>query len=265
MAVSKCTAGTLRLTLKAGAVTSTGDMPGVVGPSANTGSAATLRIDRTKPVGTAPKAVPWTGAPLSGTQIPVKLYWSAAPDAGGAGTRLYQIARSTNGGDSWTLLGSGQPTYAAIMQPSSGTILYRVRPVDWAGNKGAWVQTSKLTPRLVQQTSTNATYSSGWTTLSDPAYSGGSARQSDTKGASARYAFTGRAIGLVMTTDPTLGIVKVYVDGALQKTVDMASFDAGNRVVIYARRFTSLASHTIRIVSSSDVRPNVVLDAFVRL
>ena len=88
---------------------------------------------------------------------------------------------------------------------------------------------------------------------------------SDATGSSARYRFTGRAIGLVMTTDPALGRVKVYIDGDLRTTVDMADFDSGDRVIVYARRFSSYGEHVIRIVSSSGARPNVILDAFVRL
>jgi hypothetical protein len=263
MTVSGCTAGTLRLTMRQNAVRSVGDL--VNGPFAATKSAATLRIDRTKPKGTTPKAVPWVGAPLNASNLPVKLSWAAATDGGGAGVMKYEVARSTNGGDTWTLLGSGQPTYAAINQPVGGSILYRVRPVDWAGNKGAWVKSATLRPRIVQQTSTNAKFSSGWTTLNDAAYSGGSARVSDRSGASARYTFKGRAIGLVMSTDPALGVVKVYIDGDLRKTVDMADFDSGDKVIVYARRFSTYGEHVIRIVSSSGARPNVILDAFVRL
>ena len=239
MTVSSCSAGTLRLTIRAGAVAATSEVA-PRGPAVATKSAATLRIDRTRPHGTTPAATPWVGAPLSGSSIPVKLAWDAASDAGGAGVMRYDIARSTNGGDSWTLLGSGQPTYAAINQAASGSIRYKVRPVDWAGNKGAWVESRTYRPRIAQQTSPNAAFSSGWTTLNDIAFSGGSARQSDVQGASARYRFTGRAIGLVMSTDPTLGVVKVYIDGDLRKTVDMADFDAGDKVVVYARRFSTL-------------------------
>jgi hypothetical protein len=265
MTVSNCSAGTLRLTIRANAVQSTGDGSPVAGPSVATKSAATLTIDRSKPHGTTPRATPWVGASLSGSSIPIRLAWDAATDPGGAGVRSYFVARSTNGGDSWTLLGSGQPTYAAILQPASGSILYKVRAVDWAGNKGAWVQTSTLRPRIAQQTSPHAFFSAGWTTLNDVAFSGGSARLSDVSGASARYEFTGRAIGVVMTTDPALGVVKVYIDGDLRKTVDMADFDTGDKVIVYARRFSSYGSHVIRIKSSSGARPNVILDAFVRL
>ena len=264
MTVSNCSAGTLRLTMRAGAVSASSEVA-PAGPAVATKSAATLRIDRSKPHGTTPRGTPWVGAPLSGSSIPVKLAWDAPSDVGGAGVMKYDIARSTNGGDSWTLLGSGQPTYAAITQATGGAILYKVRAVDWANNKGPWAQTSTLRPRIAQQTSPYATFSSGWTTLNDVAFSGGSARMSDATGSSARYRFTGRAIGLVMTTDPALGRVKVYIDGDLRTTVDMADFDAGDRVIIYARRFSSYGEHVIRIVSSSAVRPNVILDAFVRL
>ena len=264
MTVSGCSAGTLRLTMRANAVQLTAPSH-LAGPTSATKSAATLRIDRTKPGSTAPKATLWVGAPVGGSSIPVRLLWSAPTDGGGAGVSKYDIARSTNGGSTWTLLGSGQPTSAAITQPTGGSILYRVRAVDWAGNTGAWARTPTLRPRLAQQTSANATFSSGWTTLTDPAFSGGSAKQSDRSGASARYTFSGRAIGLVMSTDPALGVVKVYVDGVLRKTVDTADFDAGDRVVVYARRFASYGTHVIRVVSSSGVRPNVVLDAFPRL
>ena len=264
MTVSNCSAGTLRLTMRAGAVTTTTEVA-PAGPAVATKSAATLRIDRSKPRGTTPRATPWVGAPLSGSSIPVKLAWDAASDVGGAGVMKYDIARSTNGGDSWTLLGSGQPTHAAISQVASGSILYRVRAVDWANNKGPWVRTPTLRPRIAQQTSPHAFFSSGWTTLHDVAFSGGSARLSDVSGASARYEFKGRAIGVVMTTDPTLGVVKVYIDGDLRKTVDMADFHAGDRIVVYARRFSSYGSHVIRVKSSSGARPHVILDAFVRL
>lgn len=263
MTVSHCSAGTLRLTLRANSVRSTGDL--VLGPSVATKSAATLRIDRSKPKGSAPRATPRLDENLSGTSIQLNVAWDAASDTGGAGIWKYEVARSSNGGDTWVALGSVQPTLAKILQPSGGTAIFRVRPVDWAGNKGAWVKGPTLRPRIAQQTSPNATFSSGWTTLNDVAYSGGSAKVSDAAGSSARYRFTGRAIGLVMTTDPTLGVVKVYIDGDLRKIVDMADFDPADQIVVYARRFSTSSEHVIRIVSSSGARPNVILDAFVRL
>jgi hypothetical protein len=261
--VGGCSAGTFALTLKANTVHGPEADPGT-GPSSATPGPAVLRIDRTKPKVGTPRATPSSG-PLDGNRIPIKLTWAQGTDAGGAGVWKYQVGQSTDGGATWTLLGESQPQLAVTTAKPSGTTIYRIRAVDWAGNRGAWMKGPTLSPRLVQQTSASITYSSGWTTINDAAFSGGSARQSDASNASARYTFSGRAIGIVMSTDPSLGIVKVYVDGTLSRTIDMATLTPGDRMVVYGRSFTSLGTHTIRILSSSGARPNVVLDAFVRL
>ena len=110
------------------------------------------------------------------------------------------------------------------------------------------------------------TYSSGWTTLVSPAYSGGSASQSDDNGQSARYAFTGRAIARrdVDGSEPRRreGVHRRRAQGDRRHGDPIA---AGDRVVVYQYRFAGVGSHTIKVVSSNGTRPDVVLDAFARL
>jgi hypothetical protein len=260
--VSGCSQGTLLLTLKANSVVSDDPVPG---PSATVPAAATLVIDRTKPKNGAPRAGFATNTPLLGSKLPVRASWSTGTDAGGAGVWKYEVSRSTDGGAHWTTIKTSQKLNLDYYASASGTLQFRLRAIDWAGNRGSWIKGSVQNPRLVQQTSSNVTYSGGWTTLIAPAFSGGSARQSSNDGQWARYAFTGRAIAVVMSTDPSLGIVKVYIDGTLKKTVDMATLTPGDRVVVYQYRFTGVGSHKIRILSSSNARPDVVLDAFARL
>ena len=260
--VTHCSQGTLLLTLKAGSVTS--DDP-VIGPSATVPAAATLRIDRKNPSNGAPRASFATKKALLGTKLPVRASWSTGADTGGAGIWKYEVAKTTDGGAHWTSLGTTQKSSLDNYVSASGSLQFRLRAIDWAGNRGSWVKGSVQSPRLVQQTSSNVTYSSGWTTLVAPAYSGGSARQSDNNGQWARYAFGGKAIAVVMSTDPSLGVVKVYIDGTLKATVDMATITAGDRVVVYQYRFASVGAHTIKVVSANGVRPDVVLDAFARL
>lgn len=262
MRVSGCSQGTLLLTLKANSVTS--DEP-LSGPAITVPAAATLTIDRTRPRNGAPRASLATNTPLSGTKLPVRASWSTGTDSGGAGVWKYEVAKSTDGGVHWTSLGTTQRRTLDNYASPSGTLQFRLRAIDWAGNRGAWVKGTVQTPRLVQQTSSRVTFSAGWTTLVSTDFSGGSAKQSDDNGQSARYAFTGRAIAVVMSADPSLGVIKVYIDGTLKATVDVATFTPGDRVVVYQRRFTSVGSHTIRIVSTNGTRPNVILDAFARL
>jgi len=262
MGVSGCGQGTLLLTLKANAVKSADDQ--VAGPTTATPAAALLRIDRTKPLNGAPRAGFATGGVLT-SKLPVRVSWAAGTDNGGAGVARYEVARSTDSGGTWTSLGTTQKVALDVPTSPSGTLQFRLRAIDWAGNRGAWVKGPFLHPRLVQQTSTNVTFSSGWTTLVSSDYSGGSARQSDISGASARYTFTGRGIAVVMSAAADLGSVKVYVNGSLKATVNTATFSPGDKVVIYQQRFTTVDTRTIRIVSSSGTKPNVILDAFARL
>lgn len=266
MKVSGCSQGTLRLTLKANSVRSA--IPGestVTGPAVATPGPATLRIDRTKPSNGAPKSGFTTGKALSGSKLPVRVSWSTGTDRGGAGVAKYEVSRSTNGGSTWTSLGTTQKVRLDVLASSSGSLRYRLRAIDWAGNKASWRYGPTLAPRLIQQSSSSVAYGGSWTTLTDAAYSGGTARQSDSSGAAARYTFTARAIAVVMSADPALGSVKVYVNGTLKKTVDTSSFATGDRVVIYQQVFATRDTRTIRIVSSNGVKPNVVLDAFGRL
>ncbi|HEY3335558.1 MAG TPA: hypothetical protein VGK16_10030 [Candidatus Limnocylindrales bacterium] len=262
--LSGCSHGTLGLTLRAHSVLSDDTSP-VSGPAAPVPAAATLTIDRTKPANGKPAAGLATKSTLLGSKLPVRTSWSTGTDGGGAGVWKYEVAKTTDGGLHWTSLGTTQKRSLDAYASPSGTLQFRLRAIDWAGNRGAWVKGPLQTPRLVQQTSSNVTFSSGWTTLVSAAFSGGSAKQSDDNGQWARYVFTGRAIAVIMSADPSLGVVKVYVDGTLRATVDVATFTPGDRVVVYQRRFASVGSHTIRVVSANGTRPEVILDAFARL
>ncbi|HEX5826829.1 MAG TPA: hypothetical protein VFY23_04860 [Candidatus Limnocylindrales bacterium] len=258
MKVSNCTAGTLALTLRAAAV----PVP-VSGPSSAVKSAATLRIDRSKPTATTPMAVPQVGRSLDGTLIPTKIYWSTAADSGGAGVKRYDVGRSTDGGSTWTTLGTTQKTNFPYLQASSGTVIYRVRTVDWANNKSAWRATPTFRPRLAQETSSAATFSSGWSSVADPIYSGGSARVSSKSGAAVRYTFSGRGISFVTSTGTGYGIAKIYLDGTLVKTLDLSTLGDHDVRIVYAKRFSSYGTHVIRVVTGSAAP--VVVDAFARL
>ena len=223
--------------------------------------------DGVAPTATAPAATPRTGVALSGTSIPVTVAWASADNAGGSGVARYELARSTNGGTTWTMVSSSlaAASYASTV-PSSGTVRFRVRAVDKAGNVGAWMTGPTLTPRLIQQSSSSVRYRGTWTSTSSSHCSGGSERYARTPGASATYSFTGRSITFVTTTAPTRGKVKVYVNGTLVATVDLRSSSTRYRIVAWQKTWSTSASRTVKlVVVGTSGRPRVDLDAFVTL
>jgi hypothetical protein len=150
------------------------------------------------------------------------------------------------------------------MAASSGTIRYRVRAVDAAGNAGAWVNGITLNPRLTQQTSSSVKYSGTWASKSSSSFSGGSAKYAKAAGRSASLKFTGRSIALVTTKAPSRGKVKVYVNGAYVATVDLYGASTQYRALAWQKTWSSSGTRTIKlVVAGTSGRPRVDLDAFV--
>jgi hypothetical protein len=151
---------------------------------------------------------------------------------------------------------------ANVLAASTGTVRYRVRAVDKAGNVGAWLTGPNSSARLVQNTSTAVTFGSAWSTASSSTYSGGSVRYATAAGKAVSYRFTGRSIAFVTTRASTRGQVKIYIDGVYQATPNLNGTTI-YRYVAWQRTWTTSATRTIRlVVVGTSGRPRVDLDAF---
>jgi hypothetical protein len=225
----------------------------------------TLGPDKTKPTSTGPSATLRTNTSLVGSALPVRLKWTGA-DAGGAGIARYELGRTTNGGTTWTTVSTSLTSASAdVSFAPTGSVRYRVRAVDRAGNVGAWALGPTLYPKLRQESSGYLGWSGTWKTTSSSPFSGGATRYSTTAGSRSWYTFTGRSIGIVSTLASTRGKVKVYIDGSYVTTLDTYSATTRYRVVIWQRTWSSVGTHTIRIVVGGTAgRPRVDLDAFAR-
>jgi len=94
---------------------------------------------------------------------------------------------------------------------------------------------------------------------------GGTLRRVTARAASASLTFTGRSVAWVAPTGLTRGSAKVYIDGSYVATISLYR-PAAARQVVFAKRFASARSHTIRIrVSGTWGHPRVDLDAFAYL
>jgi hypothetical protein len=153
---------------------------------------------------------------------------------------------------------------ASVTAATSGTVRYRVRAIDKAGNVGAWSYGLTLAPRLTQQTSAAVRWRGPWYGTSSTSYTGGSAKYSNVAGASVAYTFTGRSIALVTTVARTRGKVKVYVNGIYQATVDLYRSSTQYRVLAWQKTWSTSASRTIKlVVVGTSGRHRVDLDGFV--
>ena len=127
--------------------------------------ASTIPSDTVKPTVSTPTISLRTGATLAGSAIPIHVAWSGS-DGGGSGVDHYELARSTDGGVSWTTISSSLVAPSTnLTTRSSGTVRVRVRAVDRASNVGAWVTSRLVTPRLTQQTSSAVRYRHTWTKI----------------------------------------------------------------------------------------------------
>jgi subtilisin family serine protease len=249
-------AGTLTVTLAADSVTGNGG----TGPAAPV--SVTTIVDRAAPAVTAPKAGISDIDGLDGTAIPAALSWSGTDS--GAGVRSYDIQYSRNAG-AWTNLVSDwrQPALAVYV-PTSGTIRFRVRSIDWANHASGFAAGPTFSPRLVQEGAGSIDYGGSWSTASSSRFSGGKVRYTSTGKRSATYTFTGRAIGLITTMAPSRGVAKIKVDGDLVARVDMWWPKALYRQVIWSRKFSNASTHTVKVIVVGGTG-RVDIDAFAVL
>jgi hypothetical protein len=170
-----------------------------------------------------------------------------------------------NGG-AWTTLTSGVASRAAsILASSSGTVRYRVRSVDRAGNVGGFATGPVLSPRVVQSSTAGVSTAGPWRTSISPSYSAGSTRYTTARGASTSYTVTGRCVAWIASRSTTRGAVKVFVDGVQVATVDLNGPTA-HRVIVWRRTYGTSATRTIRLVNvATPGRSRADVDAFVVL
>lgn len=239
------------------------DQRGVPRPSAC--DIGAVEHERTDPSMTsAPKVGIGGGYAVVGAKLPVRVTFGASDGSTGSGVKRYSLSLSTNGG-SWTSVNTSiavreWPVALAL----NSTYRFRVRAVDFDGNVSSWSYGPTFKTRLVGDTSSSITYSSGWKTRSSVEDLGGSSHYATTAGRSVRITFTGRAIALVGFRTTSTTSVKVYVDGTYVGTAS-TSGDGSYKAITWTRRWSTSATRTIRLVVASAAAPSVYVDAFAIL
>lgn len=224
-----------------------------------------VELDRTKPVVSGVKLSLREGVAIS-TSPRARLTWKTVERE--SGVKSFRVDRSVNGGAWTTVVSSQSATYLDVSLASGASYRYRVRAVDREGNVGVLVSGSTVTSRLVQQTSGSFTYAGSWTSSTSSSFSGGSARYAKAAGARTVFTATGRSFAFISTRGPGRGAARIYVDGVLDRTVDLHTTTPSStyRVQVWTRTFSGSATHTVKVVVvGTPGHPRVDADAFAVL
>jgi hypothetical protein len=216
------------------------------------------RADTTRPSTTPP--VTRIGSGTVGPNVPATVSWHGTDL--GWGIDHYKLQRSVDGG-AWggTRLLTG--TSSAFSLTPGHTYRFRVRAIDKAGNAGYWDMGPGIRVRALQETSSALAWKGDWTSLPDVESWAGSSRQTAGAAGSVSHAFTGRAIAWVAGRAASYGSAKVYLDGTLVATINLAVPSPEHRRIVWRRSWAGAASHRVKIVTTgigpADVDGFVVL------
>lgn len=238
-----------------------GSLTDLAGNPVDASNMVTIAVDRHGPVTSAPTVSLRSGTTLSGSSVRVNLSWSGS-DVGPAGIASYDVARSYDGAAFQTIGSALGGTSLAWGMVPGHTYRFEVRARDNAGNVGAWHAGASIKAALTQQTSSSVHFSGASISTSYSLYSGGSERYLATTGASASYTTTARSLSFVTTVSPSRGSALIYIDGVYQTTVNLNSPTTTYRFVAFSKTWSTVGTHTIKVVSAGAPYARVDVDAF---
>ncbi|KRV50680.1 N-acetylmuramoyl-L-alanine amidase [Wenjunlia vitaminophila] len=219
-----------------------------------TTSAATVVAETTPPTFTTKPYTTLRLGTVNVSAVPITLRWKATDNAALKSVKLTKPTTSTYG-----------PTTTASARTiplSTTATTFAMTAQDQAGNTAS---ASHSSTALIRHESVATRYGA-WTTRSSSSYLGGKSYSSGSRGASLTWTFTGRAVAWVVSRASTSGQAYVYVDGTRVATVDLRSSTTMYRNAIWAKAWTTSATHTVKIVVvGTSGRPTVTTDGIVYL
>ncbi|GAA1231324.1 hypothetical protein GCM10009657_03490 [Oryzihumus leptocrescens] len=193
------------------------------------------------------------GGTVASTSAPMTLVWKASDNA-----LLRQVQATA---PSAATFAPTTTSWATAARPGVSTT-FALKATDAAGNTGS--ASTVVTPAILQETS--AVRSGSWTSRSSSSYLGGYSLSTSALNASLTWKFTGRSVAWVVSRASSSGQAAVYVDGVKVATVDLRSSTALYRNAIWARTWSTSATHTVKVVNLATAgRPTITTDGIVYL
>jgi subtilisin family serine protease len=200
---------------------------------------------------------------IIGSSVSTTMTWPAATDDL-SGVKSYLIKRSLNGGAFGTYA-TGITTRSLKGNLTFGTpTTFQLFSRDAVGNYGAGAIGPTVRAFLLQDGSTRARYSGGWSSVSMSGASNGHLHRSSRGGSTVTFTTTARAIGVVGRRGPLNGKAKVYVDGVYRTTINLRKSSAQSKVIVFNTSWTSTATHSVKLVVVGGTG-RVEVDAFAFL
>lgn len=218
---------------------------------------------------------------LSGTYASSAINLTWAPDTvyGKPGTSSapldhYVVYRSADLGATYSDIAHTTDCKYTDSAVSAGEIYYyKVNAVSGTGVISDYTNVAQVgagtvaTAGVVQDDNSAVLYQGTWTPAANSSFSGGTLRLSDSSNAKASLIFKGTGITWTALQSTTYGITQVYIDGALQGSIDLYSASAKFKQDVYSISGLTSGLHKIAIVrtgtkNSSSSGTKINLDAF---
>ncbi|WP_019634398.1 peptidoglycan recognition protein family protein [Actinomadura atramentaria] len=216
-------------------------------------TAYSVTADTTRPVFKTGATLAVRRGTVATTAVPVTLSWKAMDGTLLASVRATSPAARTFGATTTSWSASARPGTAQT---------WALTAADAAGNTAS--SSVARTAALVAETS--ATRKGKWKTTTTSSYLGGRGLYSSSKGATAKWTFTGRSVGLIVKRAKNLGAVTVYIDGKKAGTLDTRASSTAYRQLAWTKAWSSSGKHTIAVVvAGTKGRPTVGIDGIAYL
>lgn len=187
------------------------------------------------------------------TSFPVTYSVSDPSPASGIKSWKLQVKVGSNGTWSdWRTGATGvSSTKKSFIGSKGKTYYFRLIATDNKSNS----KTSSTVFSMIPYDDTSFSYSSSWGKWTNSSNYGGSTRYRATKGAYAKFSFSGSAVYLVSPKSPNLGKANVYIDGIYQNTIDLYASSNRYRQIVFSKSLSN-GSHTIKVVVKGQKNSN---------
>ncbi len=198
------------------------------------------------------------------SSVPVRVKWSSVANA-----QRYELQRSVDGSD-WAQLGKLYGTKLDTNASPGESNRFRVRAKvggiwrEWRTGASTIVVPYEPT-EVVEPPDDGIVLTGTWFEASLSTPFSEIPMYSTQAGARATLEFTGRSVAWISTEATNRGNARVSIDGVTVQTIDLSAGTIKQRQIVFAKSWSSVGTHTIRIevLGQPSTRPRIDVDGLI--